>query len=365
MRPLVVSASTRSRWPSGWSASSPACSSAARKELLIPAIGTVVLPYVAVVLGNVSAKRRTVVEAPAALESCRPAGTRRERTLLARRLRGGCRVGRELAQPRIHGPERVKVWLACDEHVEASARLPRLPGLPRRRRQGGRAGEPRDRPDAGGCSPGAGSAISRWSSSFAIACVCLAFWQIGTARRGDRARFSWSRPTGRAEAMPLADALPTSAASTRSSSGTPSSCAVGTSTDDQLLARGRPYGGNPGFEVLVPFQLEDGTVFIVDRGGCRSATTRTHPTPCRLPDGGGDRDRAPQAVRAGAAGAQCPEGHGRLDRAAGHRRAAGRTDVRRRRVVCSNRRIPRWRPCRFRRRRPEPDEGPHLSYAFQ
>jgi hypothetical protein len=36
--------------------------------LLIPAIGTVVLPYVAVVLGNVGAKRRTPVEQPAVLE---------------------------------------------------------------------------------------------------------------------------------------------------------------------------------------------------------------------------------------------------------------------------------------------------------
>lgn len=36
--------------------------------LLIPALGAVILPYIAVVLGNVSAKRRATVAEPVALE---------------------------------------------------------------------------------------------------------------------------------------------------------------------------------------------------------------------------------------------------------------------------------------------------------
>src|SRR5690606_11043464 len=36
--------------------------------------------------------------------------------------------------------------------------------------------------------------------------------------------------------------------------------------DDELLVRGRPLGGSPGFEQLVPFQLDDGRLFVVDRG---------------------------------------------------------------------------------------------------
>lgn len=36
--------------------------------LLIPALGTIILPYIAVVLGNVGGARRTPVEAPTALE---------------------------------------------------------------------------------------------------------------------------------------------------------------------------------------------------------------------------------------------------------------------------------------------------------
>ncbi|MEO6533087.1 MAG: SURF1 family cytochrome oxidase biogenesis protein [Pseudolysinimonas sp.] len=34
----------------------------------------------------------------------------------------------------------------------------------------------------------------------------------------------------------------------------------------QLLVRNRVFNGNPGFEVLVPFQLDDGRVFVIDRG---------------------------------------------------------------------------------------------------
>lgn len=37
-------------------------------------------------------------------------------------------------------------------------------------------------------------------------------------------------------------------------------------TDQQLLARNRPRGGTSAFEVLVPFQLTDGRIVIVNRG---------------------------------------------------------------------------------------------------
>lgn len=36
--------------------------------------------------------------------------------------------------------------------------------------------------------------------------------------------------------------------------------------DEQILVRNRPHGGTSAFEVLVPFQDDDGRVFIVDRG---------------------------------------------------------------------------------------------------
>ncbi|MFT4156729.1 MAG: SURF1 family protein [Microbacterium sp.] len=36
--------------------------------------------------------------------------------------------------------------------------------------------------------------------------------------------------------------------------------------DQQLLVRNRPHGGTSAFEVLVPFQTDEGRIFIVDRG---------------------------------------------------------------------------------------------------
>lgn len=36
--------------------------------------------------------------------------------------------------------------------------------------------------------------------------------------------------------------------------------------DEQLLARNRPHGGSSAFEVLVPFELTDGRIIIVNRG---------------------------------------------------------------------------------------------------
>ncbi|KQO82913.1 hypothetical protein ASF17_07925 [Frigoribacterium sp. Leaf263] len=36
--------------------------------------------------------------------------------------------------------------------------------------------------------------------------------------------------------------------------------------DETLLVRNRPYNGQPGFAVLVPFQVDGGRVFVVDRG---------------------------------------------------------------------------------------------------
>jgi cytochrome oxidase assembly protein ShyY1 len=42
--------------------------------------------------------------------------------------------------------------------------------------------------------------------------------------------------------------------------------------DEQLLVRNRPRDSTAGFEVLVPFRLADGTVFVVDRGWVPAAT---------------------------------------------------------------------------------------------
>ena len=48
-------------------------------------------------------------------------------------------------------------------------------------------------------------------------------------------------------------------------------------TADQLLARNRPLNGSPGFEVLTPLKLDDGTVFVVDRGWLPTGKTQDLP----------------------------------------------------------------------------------------
>jgi cytochrome oxidase assembly protein ShyY1 len=45
----------------------------------------------------------------------------------------------------------------------------------------------------------------------------------------------------------------------------------------QLLVRDRSYGANPGFEVLVPLKLSDGSYFVVDRGWVAVGSTQDRP----------------------------------------------------------------------------------------
>ena len=100
---------------------------------------------------------------------------------------------------------------------------------------------------------------------FAIVCVCLAFWQI--ARRDealqeiDRVETNWS-----AAPVPVADALPTLTSFDVEQKYVPVTMTGTYLADDERLVRNRPRDGNPGFEVLTPFRLDDGSVFVVDRG---------------------------------------------------------------------------------------------------
>lgn len=42
--------------------------------------------------------------------------------------------------------------------------------------------------------------------------------------------------------------------------------------DEEVVVRNRPFGGSSGFEVITPFRLDDGTVFMVDRGWIAQAS---------------------------------------------------------------------------------------------
>ncbi|MFT4052382.1 MAG: SURF1 family protein [Microbacterium sp.] len=112
----------------------------------------------------------------------------------------------------------------------------------------------------------------RWSGYvafaivFAIACAFLSHWQF--TRNAERERqLALIAANYDADPVPLGDLV--------------SSGDDGFDSDDQwrpvelvghylteqtLLVRNRAHGGTSAFEVLVPFQTEDGAVFLIDRG---------------------------------------------------------------------------------------------------
>jgi cytochrome oxidase assembly protein ShyY1 len=100
---------------------------------------------------------------------------------------------------------------------------------------------------------------------FAIACYLLSQWQF--ARRDEAlAEISKVDQNYDAEPLPLQSVLADSEAFEESQEWTPVEMTGTYLTDEQLLVRSRPYGGRPGFEVLTPLRLDDGAIFIVDRG---------------------------------------------------------------------------------------------------
>ena len=199
---------------------------------------------------------------------------------------------------------------------------------------------------------------------FAIACAGLASWQL--ARR-DEARTEIQRVETNWDATPLAvgDALPALDAFAPSDKWMPVTVSGHYLVDQQLLVRGRPYDGKPGFEVLVPLRMDDGTIFVVDRGW--------------VP--GGNSQDAPDAVPAAPAGevtvvarlkASEPTLPGR-SAPAGQIATINLPDIASRvneptytgayGMLDSEDPAPATRPAAV--IKPVADEGPHLSYAFQ
>lgn len=114
-------------------------------------------------------------------------------------------------------------------------------------------------------------ADGRWRRSlalavaFAIGCGLLSWWQF--SRRADTAEANaLITQNASAPARPL-DALLPALGSYRSDQQWRTARVTGTYlVAGQLLARNRVVDGDPGFEVLTPFRLTDGRVFVLDRG---------------------------------------------------------------------------------------------------
>ena len=199
--------------------------------------------------------------------------------------------------------------------------------------------------------------------AFAILCVSLGTWQL--ARRAearaeiDRVESNWD-----AAPVPIGDVLPELESFESDDKWMPVELTGRYLPDAQLLVRNRPLDGTSGFEVLVPFELEDGTIFIVDRGWVPSGNEQDSPDAVPPPPTGDVR--VVVRLKAGeptVLGRSAPEGQvatvhlpeiaALLDEPTytGAYGLLATEDPAAERPVAAT--------------KPIPDEGPHLSYAFQ
>lgn len=200
--------------------------------------------------------------------------------------------------------------------------------------------------------------------AFALACVFLSMWQLA---RSEEARVAIERVETNWEADPVAvdELLPRLEAFDPADTWRPVAVTGRYLAAEQLLVRGRPHLGNPGFEVLVPFQLDDGAVLVVDRGWLPVGNSQDEPDVVPAPPAGEVSIVA--RLKPGEptiAGRSAPEGQiatvhlptiAALLDAPTYTGAYG--------LLESEEPAVTPRPAAY--PRPAADEGPHLSYAFQ
>lgn len=100
---------------------------------------------------------------------------------------------------------------------------------------------------------------------FAVACVLLSRWQFD---RRDEAVAEVTRISANYDAspVPVGLALPALDSFDAADKWLPVTLTGSYLIDEQLLVRNRPHNGRPGFEVLTPLLLDNGSVFVVNRG---------------------------------------------------------------------------------------------------
>lgn len=201
---------------------------------------------------------------------------------------------------------------------------------------------------------------------FAIVCSMLGMWQF--QRRAEaRAAIDLVEANYDREPVPVSDVLETLDSYQKSQQWTPVLLTGRYLIDHELLARNRPLNGQPGFEVLTPLQLDDGTVFVVDRGWVPVGSKQD------APDVVPPAPEGPVAVVARLKGGE-PTLPGRSAPAGTNQIATIQLDE-----IATLLDLPSYtgayglvasetpEPSQTAAQtvKPEPDEGPHLSYALQ
>ena len=199
---------------------------------------------------------------------------------------------------------------------------------------------------------------------FAAVCSGLGVWQL--ARRAEAlAEVSKIDTNFDSSPITVAEALPTLDAFVESQKWLPVVMTGTYLTADELLVRNRPLNINPGFEVLTPLLLADGTVFIVDRGWVPTGQTQDAPDVVPAAPTGQVtvmvRLKAGEPSLAGRSASGNQIATINLDEI--DERLGGSTYTGAYGLMSSEDPAPVARPIAA--ARPVRDEGPHLSYAFQ
>lgn len=132
---------------------------------------------------------------------------------------------------------------------------------------------------------------ARWSMYvgiailFAIACGFLSNWQF--SRNADRSeQLQLVADNYDAAPVPLGELLAPGAAMNPADEWRPVRMEGRYLADEQLLVRNRAHGGTAAFEQLVPFRLDDGRTFLVDRGWLPPGNRQADPDEIPAPPSG-------------------------------------------------------------------------------
>ena len=201
---------------------------------------------------------------------------------------------------------------------------------------------------------------------FAIICSMLGAWQF---QRRAEARVAIDLVEANYDRQPsqVTDVLPSLDAYEPGQQWTPVLLRGRYLVEEELLVRNRPYNAQPGFEVLVPLELANGTVFIVDRGWVPIGSRQDAPD--AVPAAPSGEVTVVARLRAGEPalpGRSAPAGTNQiatiqLEAIADRLGLATYTGAYG--LVASETPAPATAPVAT--IKPEPDEGPHLSYALQ
>lgn len=100
---------------------------------------------------------------------------------------------------------------------------------------------------------------------FAVVCCALGTWQLN--RRAEAlAEVARIDANYDADAVPVDDALPDPAGFDVDQRWQVVALSGEYLAEEEVVVRNRPFEGSSGFEVITPFQLDDGMVFMVNRG---------------------------------------------------------------------------------------------------